>query len=190
MAQSAAELARKFQRSAAQTGPTVRETVTKSAYRTKVIYLAGARTAGLVPGRRMMGVGRRGAAWGVKYDIFETSPGDASTVIKFYGPVHLVNNDTTPHLIEGRGARSARREQARQVISALTGTRVRRARRSSGPQVLSMPWGVRAYAKHPGTRGKNFFRPADDFARSEVKRIVAASRRELLMRGGFKDGGI
>lgn len=188
MAQSAGELARKFQQAAAQTPPTIRETVTKSAYRTKVIYLAGARSAGLVPGRRMMGVGRNGAAWGVRYDVFETSPGDAASLVKFYGPVHLVNNDTSPHLIEGRGARSTRREEARQVIQALTGTRVRRARRSNGPQVLSMPWGVRAYARHPGTSGKNFFRPADDFARSEVKRIVAASRRELLKRGGFREG--
>jgi hypothetical protein len=186
----AADLARKFEASASAVAPTVKDTITEAAQKTKRVYLAGAASAGLTPGKRMSGVGRRGAAWGVGYEFQGSAGADQSVLVKFRGPVHLVNNDTSPHLVEGRAARAVRREQGRQLITALTGTRVRRGRRSSGPQGLSMPWGVRASAKHPGTQGKNFFRPADNFARAEVKRIAGESRRQILLRGGFREGGL
>lgn len=188
MAKSAAELARMFERAASQVPATVNETGTKAAQRTKTIYIAGAGTAGLVPGRRMRGVGKKGAAWGVGYET-DGAGADQSWIVRFKGPVHLVNNDTSPHQILGAAAKVAAKQQGKALIQALTGKKVKGVSKKVKNKGLVMPWGVRAYANHPGTRGKDFFRPADDFARSEVKRIVGASRREMLMRGGFREGG-
>lgn len=189
MAKSAAELARMFERAASQVPATVNETGTKSAQRTKAIYIAGAGTAGLVPGRRMRGVGKKGAAWGVGYETAGTG-GDQTWIVRFRGPVHLVNNNTSPHRILGASAKADLKQQGKALIQALTGKKVKGVKtKVKQPKGLQMPWGWRAYASHPGTAGKDFFRPADDFARSEVKRIVGASRRELLMRGGFREGG-
>lgn len=190
MAKSAAELARMFERSASQVPPTVHDTIIGVSQRTKAIYLAGAATAGLVPGRRMRGVGKKGAAWGVGYET-SGSGGDETAIVKFKGPVHLVNNDTSAHLVVTPAKKSQMQQQGKALVQLLTGKKVKGVKKSKKKGlVLALPWGVRAYANHPGTHGKNFFRPADDFARSEVKRIVGASRREMLMRGGFREGGL
>lgn len=140
--------------------------------------------AGLTPGKKL-NVGRRGAAWGVGYDTHTATSGSVASIVRFKGPVHLVNNDTKPHRILTAAGRTAQREEARQVIQALTGTRIRRSRRASGPKALGLPTGPVASVKHPGTHGKNFFRPADDFARQEVKRITGDARQDILLRGGF-----
>lgn len=189
MASSAADLGRKFREASAAGPPVIRDTITEAAKRTKVIYIAGAAKAGLVPGRRMRGVGKKGAAWGVGYEFIGGTGADQSVVVKYRGPVHLVNNDTAPHLIMSKAAKAQLRQQARAFVQATTGQRVRRSRRStSGPQALGLPSGPVASAKHPGTQGKNFFRPADDFARSEVTRIAGKSRAQMLRRGGFGEG--
>lgn len=189
MAKSAAELARMFERSASEVPATMAETNVKAAQRTKAIYIAGAGTAGLVPGRRMRGVGKKGATWGVGYET-AGSGGNVTSIVRFRGPVHLVNNNTSPHLILGAAAKVNAKQEGKALIGFLTGKKVKGVSKKVKNKGLVMPWGVRAYANHPGTKGQNFFRPADDFARAEVKRIVGASRRELLMRGGFREGGI
>lgn len=184
MARDVADLVRKFERSANAVPPTLKDTIGSASLRTKNIYLAAAVRAGLTPGKKL-NVGRRGATWGVGYDMQTASSGSVASIVRFKGPVHLVNNDTRPHRILTAAGRAGQREEARQVIQALTGTRIRRSRRANGPRALGLPTGPVASVKHPGTKGKNFFRPADDFARQEVKRITGDARQDILLRGGF-----
>lgn len=184
MAKDVADLVAKFREAADKLPPTTHDKIVQGAQRTKAIYLAGAQRAGLTPGKRM-NVGKRGARWGVRYELLSSRGGNESAIVRYTGPVHLVNNDTRAHPILAAAGRNARREEARQVISALTGTRVRRSRRTGGPKALALPTGPVASVKHPGTRGKDFFTPADDFARREVTRITGGVHREYLTRAGF-----
>jgi hypothetical protein len=170
MAKDVADLVRKFQASADFIAPTVADQSLKGAQRTKVIYLAGAQRAGLTPGKKM-NVGRNGARWGVRYDALKSSDAKEEILVKFTGPVHLVNGDTNPHVILTAAGRARQRELARQVIQRLTNTRIRRSRRSNGPMALALPSGPVASVKHPGTRG--------------VARIVGDTHRIHLTRAGF-----
>src|SRR5690242_7351897 len=99
MARDVADLVAKFEKAAAEAPRTFHEKATEAAQATKRIYLAGAQRAGLTPGKKM-NVGRNGARWGVRYDPASTKAGDPAFLVKFTGPVHLVNNDTSPHVIE------------------------------------------------------------------------------------------
>jgi hypothetical protein len=184
MAKDVADLVRKFEASANLIPPTVADQTLKGAQRVKALYLAGAQRAGLTPGKKM-NVGKKGARWGVRYDHLKSSEAKEEVIVRFTGPVHLVNNDTSPHRILTAAGKAAEREQARTVIQALTKTKVRRARTASGPRALALPTGPVASANHPGTQGKDFFKPADDLARTEVKRIVGDTHRIYLTRGGF-----
>lgn len=184
MAKDVADLVRKFERSADAVAPTVKERKFTAAKRVKAIYLAGAQRAGLTPGKRM-NVGRKGARWGVRYDVLQSEQNNGSIIVRYTGPVHLVNNDTKAHAILTAAGKAAQREQARQVIQALTNTKVRKGRRANGPRALALPSGPVASVKHPGTKGKNFFGPADDFARSEATRIVGETPKRFLTTGGF-----
>ena len=76
---------------------------------------------------RLSGVGRRGAKVGARFDI----KGDGVDV-KATGPLHFVANPMSPHRIPKQRGPRARKRYA--VIPGV---------------------GVRAYANHPGTRGKN-----------------------------------
>lgn len=180
MAKDVADLVRKFEAAANQAPKTFDEQKIRAAQRTKAIYLAGAQRAGLTPGKKM-NVGKKGARWGVRYDELKAG----QVLVRFTGPVHLVNSDTTPHRILTAAGKAQQREQGRVLISALTNTRVRRTRRANGPRALALPSGPVASVKHPGTRGKNFFRPADDFARAESTRIVGQSHTRYLKTAGF-----
>lgn len=92
------------------------------------------RSAGVPPGGRLRGVGRRGVRVGVRYDVagFE----NPTAFVRMFGPAHLVESPTRPHQIPRatRVGRGRRRGQRRYVVI---------------PSV-----GVRSRVMHPGTRGK------------------------------------
>jgi hypothetical protein len=75
---------------------------------------------------------------GARYDL---ARGGNGVTVFFTGPAHLVNNPTRPHRIEPRKAR---------------GVRTRRR----GASALTINGDVRAWANHPGTKGKHFAAPA------------------------------
>lgn len=81
--------------------------------------------------RFLKNVGRRGAKVGVRYDIKGSE--NPTALVRWYGPVHLVNNPTRRHEITPK----VRRRKARKAV-LVNGT-------------------PRARADHPGTRGKRFF---------------------------------
>lgn len=76
---------------------------------------------------KLRGVGKRGAKIGVRYDV----AGDTA-LVRATGPFQLIERDTKAHRIpKVRGAR------ARKRVVAIPGV------------------GVRAWANHPGTKGKH-----------------------------------
>lgn len=89
---------------------------------------------------------------GVRYDV-RGSGMSASAIVAYTGPAHLLNNPMSPHRIEPRRARG------------------RATRRRRGASVLVINGSVRAWANHPGTRGKGFFQRAKVAAQATAPRV-------------------
>lgn len=105
---------------------------------------------------RLRGVGRGGAAVGVRYRISTTS-GAPSSLVTATGPVHLLERDTAPHDIEPKPRR-----------------------RRSGRTGIATAYGVFARVRHPGTRGKHPFENGVRAAVPEAHRALAGSFRSTM----------
>lgn len=97
---------------------------------------------------------------GVRYDIKGNGP-RAVALVRYVGPAHLVNNPTKAHRIEPRRL----------------GRRRRRA--------LTIGGNVRAWANHPGTSGKDFFRRAKVAAQASAPRVYAKAGLTAPLRRNF-----
>ena len=108
---------------------------------------------------RLSGVGKRGAKVGARFDI----KGRDRVELKATGPLHLVNGPTSPHRIP----RERKTKRAKKRYAVIPGV------------------GVRAYARHPGTRAKR------TWTRAVPKALSAATdeiREEYWrwIKAGFK----
>jgi hypothetical protein len=112
---------------------------------------------------RLSGVGRRGAAIGARYDL--RGQGRTTTAeVKATGPVPLLANPTKPHRIPRQGGRRRRR------VIAIPGV------------------GVRAWANHPGTRGKDSWNKGRERAEPRVRTVIGRRTDEVVKRA-FLSGG-
>ena len=129
----------------------------------KQILPAVAQSKGVTIGKPLSGVGRASARLTSGYDDL---PGDNPIAIlhKAKGLWALIDQDTRPHLIISKRQRRARR----------SGKVVRGAIRT--------PQGVRAYAVHPGTRGKKIWPAALAQLESVAPSALAKAQREALAR--------
>jgi hypothetical protein len=103
---------------------------------------------------------------GVRYDLKGDGP-TMQAVVGYTGPAHLVNNPTRPHRIEPRRPRG------------------RATRRRRGSTALVINGAVRAYANHPGTRGKGFFQKAAAVAARTAPRVYAQKQLTEPLRRNF-----
>jgi hypothetical protein len=108
---------------------------------------------------RLSGAGRKGAKVGARYDII-SGGADASGTVSKTGPLHLLANPTKPHVMP-------------------------RARKRGGRRVLVIPGiGVRAFANHPGTKGKDTWakgrRKAEPFVGAEVSKRTTNILRKAM----------
>jgi hypothetical protein len=110
---------------------------------------------------RLRGVGKRGARLGVRYRSGMYG-GEAKSIVFVTGPWQLIEWDTKAHRIPR--ARKSRRARKRYAVI---------------PGV-----GVRAYAEHPGTRGKHPWRTGVTAAIPAVQRVFE-SRVGFLVRQAF-----
>lgn len=126
--------------------------VEKACLAGKTVMLAGLTAA--VGGNRLKGVGRSGARIGVRYDVrgFQNPVG----IIRYIGPVHLLNNATRPHEITPRKKKKALSPRGN-------------------------PWAA-ASAQHPGTKGKKFAEKAEPIVLAQSKRIITQEVRAHLAR--------
>jgi hypothetical protein len=106
---------------------------------------------------RLRGVGKRGAKLTVRYT--EAGSGDSSSALVFVtGPAQLIENDTRAHRIPKDRARGRRR-------------------------VIVIPGiGVRAFANHPGTKGKHPWAKGVTAAQPLISREFDAAGALLLRR--------
>lgn len=106
---------------------------------------------------RLSGVGKNGAKLGVRYNV-GTFDGQAKSLVYATGPFHLIERDTKKH-------------------------RIPRERRSKKRRLLSIPGiGVRAWANHPGTRGKHPWAKGVDDAMPGVKELLDNETLQILRR--------
>lgn len=102
-------------------------TVEIAALTVKTSVLTQMQAAGVTNGR-LRGVGKKGAKIGVRYDF----GGRKTALVRATGPFHLLERDNKAHRIpKERGSR------ARKRVVVIPGV------------------GVRAFAQHPGTKGKH-----------------------------------
>lgn len=100
---------------------------------------------------RLSGVGRRGAKVNVRFDnpVGKLEP---AVLVRMVGPAHLIENPTKPHRIPNPRRRRGRR------------------------RVVSIPGvGVRAYANHPGTRGRKPWAKGVAVAKPKLRGIYSAA---------------
>jgi hypothetical protein len=94
---------------------------------------------------RLRGAGRKGARIGVRYELYPTL-----AKVFMFGPAHLLESDTKAHRIP-------------------RATQGRRGRRNT--KLIVIPGvGVRAWARHPGTRGKHPWRKGVNAALPDIGR--------------------
>ena len=124
---SGAELAHKLFNAGNSIEKATRSGLLAGGQTVKAAALAQLAAAGAGSGR-MRGVGKSGARVGVGYDIVRAAGGEAAVRVGMKGPVHLLERDTRPHMIEPRRGEALQFSDGR----------------------------FRAYvAHHPGTRGKH-----------------------------------
>lgn len=120
----------------------------------------------------------------VKVDKSKTRP---SAIIAATGPLQIINNDTAGHVIRSTRARGRQRKGF--VGPTLPGQFSKRNGRFIGPEkaaVLSIPGiGVRASARHPGTRGKQTWQTGRKKAEPGIRKTMS-SRTFNVIKGAAK----
>lgn len=128
----------------------LRRGINAAALHTKRSVEAEMSAAGL-GGKRLSGVGARGARIGARYDVKGTD--NPVALVRATGPFHLIERSTKPHRIAPK-----------------------KRRRGQGKRAMAIPGvGPRASAQHPGTRAKHPFAKGVERARPGVRRIIGES---------------
>jgi len=138
----------------------VRVPLGATALHVKQLFEASAAAAGVLG---TSPAGKRKAV-GVRYDLKGSGP-TMQAVVGYTGPAHLMNNPTRPHRIEPRRGRGSRRRR--------------------GSTALVINGSVRAWANHPGTRGKGFYQKAAAVAARTAPRIYAQKQLTEPLRRVF-----
>ena len=105
--------------------------------------------------RKISGVGKSGANVNVRYRVMGYM--NPVGIIQYTGPVHLLNNPTSPHEIWARTYQKTAKGNARKGAKALT------------PK--GNPW-FSPYADHPGTKGKKFHEKTEPIVLAQSKKII------------------
>ena len=105
---------------------------------------------------RLSGVGKRGAKVGVRYDL----AGSDRVTVKATGPLHFVAHPMGAHQIPKKRGKRARRRYA--VIPGV---------------------GVRAWARHPGTSGKDTWNRGAKRARPKMTKAIDQKTSKIIKRG-------
>ena len=100
-----------------------------------------------------------GARVGARYDIKGTQ--NPTALIRATGPLHLLDNPTSPHRITAKQRRGRRRNRDFR-------SRFYTTVNMSGATPLRTPYGPRYNVWHPGTRGKRTFFNAVDATRALI----------------------
>lgn len=185
MARDAADLARKLNAAARATETSARAGVTQASLAAKDLMVDYAQRAGMRPGGRVAG-----RKWSVGFDVKGSR--NPTSLVGFRGPVHLVNNPTAAHFIGARrlGSRAALRQLSTGVgaVAAFGGSNrgtFGRFRGGRGKRALTIGSNVRAYAFHPGTKGKRFFQKSLPAIQTATPAAYGRAWRKSLVNSGL-----
>ena len=154
---SAAEFVGKINRAGDAFRKAERDALSEAAFAGKKIIEGSIRS--VVPDMRMS-MGGRNAKVGVRYDIKGTSKPTA--LMRATGPLHLVENDTSPRVIP----------------------KERKRRRGARKTLLLPDGGLRRSVKHPGTKGQQPFAEGRKAAEPVMTKMIR-SRYLKVARGVF-----
>ena len=140
---SAAELTKKIM-SVSEAIVSNKPAIERAAFASKQVFEASLRQSGV---QGSTPISRKVRA---RYDVKGTQ--NATAIVRYTGPAHLLNNPTRPHSIVSRKNRGSR--ASRSARQSGVGTR-------GAIIVNGQP---RAIARHPGTRGLGFFQRAKPIA--------------------------
>lgn len=180
---SAAALSRRFEDLARTVDRSKKAGVTEAAFDVKELMEKQASASGLKPGSSKLA----GTTWrGVRYDVKGSA--NPTALVRALRPAHLHNNDVSQHFIGARklGTKGNLSKKSRRVGANIAFGGSNRGQFGSlrnvkrGKQALTIGANLRAYAFHPGTRGKGWWgkgeRKAGDVA---IKAYRDAMRRAL-----------
>lgn len=121
--------------------------------------------------------GRKGnTKIGVRYDV-KTIGSRASATVSAIGPVQILANPTSGHVIRSAYAKGKARKG---FVGPTIGGQFKGDRRA----VLNIPGvGVRRSARHPGTRGKDTWRIGERKARPKVTKVMRDETANIIKRG-------
>lgn len=191
MAKNAAELADKFTRLATAIPRANAEATSNAALFAKDEFIKGGVAAGLRKGGNLPSSSR--GRWGARYDV--KGAVNATALVRYTGPVHWAFAGTRPHIIVARQLTTrtgGRRRQARVgAMAAFGGSNrgvfgsFRNVRR--GAKALTVPGAStpRAYAFHPGQRGRNAWPIVKNRVKRGVPDVYPASYRRAILKAGF-----
>lgn len=181
---SSAEFVKKINDAGRATDRHRRVAVNEGALQAKKTMLAAASTAGLTPGGTIAG-----KKWNVGYDIKGRERPVA--LVRYKGPIHLVNNPTKAHYIAAGGLGGNRQSRSDRAFQASAsrfaggsgrGSFAGQRKSRSGKRSLKFGSSNYAYVHHPGTAGKRFFPVAKTMAARTVPPLMANSMKGVWKR--------
>lgn len=194
MASSAADLVRKLNAVATTVDRGKSAAVTEVALVAKTIMVAEAGRSGLRPTTRL-----GGRPWSVG---FAPPKGKPQTIVSYRGPVHWIEGGTKAHVIGAKhlgtrgsiaynaGTRTASGSTRGSFGPFMTTTTSRRGTRSrAGKKALSWGVGPKAWAFHPGTRARPFWKRAKAQIAVRGPQEMQRQLRSQIVRAGFGSGG-
>lgn len=126
--------------------------VTEIALAAKTDQMTAARAAGV--GERLRGVGKRGAKVSVGFETIGNFANPAA-IVKWRGPIQLVNDPTSSHIETPRKRRGAK-------------------------ATLKLPDGFRREIHHPGTTGKHFFEAGVEVTKAKAPAVLKRGTHRAL----------
>lgn len=162
MAKTVGQFAKDMKRLPAQVEKATKDGIGKGAL---IVVTEQRRRIRAITGDGRLSGTRKNARVGVNYKVRDSAQGTYAR-IQATGPMPLIERDTPAHKIPRRNARLRRR----------VGSASRR-------KVVVIPGvGVRASAKHPGTRGQHPFEKGWDAKRRDVPKVVMTEIRQGMAR--------
>lgn len=194
---SSAELAGKFYKLASTIPAANRDAVENAALFAKEEFIKGGVAAGLKAGGNLPSHSK--ARWGARYDIKGFK--NPTALVRYVGPVHWAFGGTKQHIIVARHLASRTAARAKQdrigamaafggsnrgVFGALK-THTRRGKMRAGKRALTIPGAgtPKAYAFHPGHRGRNAWPIVQNRIRLGAPKVFAPSYQRAIVKAGF-----
>lgn len=129
---------------------------------------------------RLRNAGRRGSKLGVRYNV-GTYGGEAKSLVYATGQWQLIERDTKPHRIPGlKGQKTRQNRSIRATKGRMFGPAFGGEKTNAKPIVFG--GNVRAYAFHPGTKGKKPWARGVAMALPKVRKVLPTKGATVMRR--------